>query len=225
MNITQNPQRGYAFLQSGGDIDELARALTTGMVRHVPSPMDVPRIKGAVKAFSFHWSNAQARWDVVIWKDFPWGLDGAEFILFIGKDALSPLDQLWSLAEMKYVAKKLGQHPGFGFSVRATALTQKWLGAQIRSARLNPVLAAAAWEGKALTAAIAGVYKVVRATLPGTSWEYTVKGTPKYSYDDPAPLGSSGSRSPTPTRPGLGCSHLPRSRFKLAGMMPDTSTW
>lgn len=139
MNIIQQPQHGYAFLKDGGDIDELARALSAGMVRHVPSPMDVSKVRGAVKAFSFHWSNAQAKWDVVVWKDFPWHLDGAEFVLFIGKDAMSPLDQLWSLAEMKYVAKKLGQHPGFGFSVRATALSQKWLVAQIRGARLNSV--------------------------------------------------------------------------------------
>lgn len=77
MDLIQEPRRGFAFLTEGGDIDELARALTAGIIRHMPAPMTVNKVRGAVKAFSFHWSNAQAAWDVVAWKDFPWGLDWA----------------------------------------------------------------------------------------------------------------------------------------------------
>lgn len=119
MELVQEPRRGYAFLTEGGEIEELARALSAGIVRHMPGPMSVNKVRGAVKAFSFHWSNAQRAWDVVAWRDFPWSLDGAEFILFLGRNALSPLGKPWSLAEMRYVAKKLAQHPGFASSMES----------------------------------------------------------------------------------------------------------
>jgi len=117
MILVQEPRKGYAFLTEGGDIDELARTLTAGMVKHVPSPMQVGKLRGATKAFSFHWSNAQGAWSVITLRDFPWGLDGAEFILFAGAKATSPVGKSWSLAEMKYVAKKLAPHPGYAGSM------------------------------------------------------------------------------------------------------------
>jgi len=120
MELLQAPRKGYAFLAEGGDIDELSRALNAGMIRHMPSPGNVPKVKGAVKAFSFHWSNAQAEWDVISIRDFPWGIDGAEFVLFVGRKAVSPTGRPWSLTEMRYVAKKLVNHPGFAFSVRGS---------------------------------------------------------------------------------------------------------
>ena len=119
MDIQFEPRRGYAFLQSGGDVNDLARALSNGLVRHMPPPMPVAKVRGAAKAFSFHWSNAQNAWDVIPVKDFPWGLDGAEFILFTGRKALSPLGKSWSLAEMRYVAKKLAAHPGAAVSMES----------------------------------------------------------------------------------------------------------
>lgn len=122
MELTQDPRKGYVFLTEGGDIDELARALNAGIIRRPPSPMRVAKVKGAVKAFSFHWSNAQAAWDVIPIRDFPWGLDGAEFILFVGRKAVSPTGKLWSLTEMRYVAKKLANHPGYAFAVRGANL-------------------------------------------------------------------------------------------------------
>jgi hypothetical protein len=118
MNLEQKPRKGYALLLEGGDIDELARALSAGMVRNIPSPMSVSKLRGAVKAFSFHWSNGQAAWDVIsVTRDLPWGLDGAEFVLFIGRNALSPVGKLWTLSEMRYVAKKLVDHPGYAGSM------------------------------------------------------------------------------------------------------------
>lgn len=117
MNLVQHHRLGFAFLFDGGDIDGLAKTLGMGIVKHIPGDIEVPRARGSVRAFSFHWSNAQKAWDVVIWKDFPQHLDGAEFILFMGKDALSPVGKPWSLAEMLYVAKKLPHHPGFASSM------------------------------------------------------------------------------------------------------------
>lgn len=70
------------------------------------------------KGFSFHWSNAQAKWDVISANDATWGLDGAEFILYVRADALSPLNKPWSLKEMEYVAVTLPAHPGFSSSMR-----------------------------------------------------------------------------------------------------------
>jgi len=116
MNLIQEPRKGYAFLLEGGTIDGVAHGLGAGIVKHVPSPMVVPKVRGAGKAFSFHWSNASAAWDVIVWKDFPAHLDGAEFILFTGRTALSPLDKPWSLAEMRYVATRLPPHPGYASS-------------------------------------------------------------------------------------------------------------
>ena len=109
-------RKGWFFLHSGGDIGALTHALDQEMVRRVPPPQQVAKARGAHKAFSFHWSNAQAKWDVIMVREFPWGIDGAEFIVFTGKKALSPVGKTWSLAEMRYVAKGLNKHPGYAQS-------------------------------------------------------------------------------------------------------------
>jgi len=145
MELLQNPTHGYAFLMEGGDIDELARTLNGGMVRHVPAPTQVPKAKGAVKAFSFHWSNAQAAWDVIHVREYPEWLDGAGFVLFVGRNAMSPTGNLWSQAEMKYVAKKLAHHPGYASSPesawpRRAASEQVIRGSLIRLAYSKPEL-------------------------------------------------------------------------------------
>lgn len=126
MNIIHEPRKGYSFLTDGGDIDELAHELNRVMIPHIPQPMDVPRVRGAVKAFWFSWSNGQAAWDAVAWKDFPWHLDGAGFFVFIGKNALSPLKKLWSATEMNYVARKLTNHPGYGSSPESASGRRRW---------------------------------------------------------------------------------------------------
>jgi len=101
---------GYAMLHGTGNTQDVTAALKQSVMRRIPEPGNVPKVRGAVKAFSFHWSNVQNAWDVIIIRDFPWGIDGAEFILFVGPDALSPLGEVWTLTEMKYVAKGLPRH-------------------------------------------------------------------------------------------------------------------
>jgi len=112
-----NSPHGFVFLRQGGSIEGLARGLNA-ITRRMPEPQQVARVRGAVKAFNFYWSNAQAKWGVITAPlvEFPWGLDGSEFILFLGKEAFSPLGRVWTLPEMKYVAQKLNPHAGFASS-------------------------------------------------------------------------------------------------------------
>jgi hypothetical protein len=126
MNLLIEPRRGYAFLTEGGDIDELAQELNRNMIPHIPQPMEVPKVRGAVKAFWFSWSNGQAAWDATAWKDFPWHLDGSGFFLFLSKTALSPLNKLWSATEMNYVARKLTNHPGYASSPESASGKRRW---------------------------------------------------------------------------------------------------
>jgi len=93
----------------------------TQLNRLLPRMTSMPRsgIKNStksVKSFNFHWSNAQGKWDVVM--NFGPNIDGSEFVLYAPTTSLSPLGKPWSLVEMKYVAKNLTEHPGYGFSVR-----------------------------------------------------------------------------------------------------------
>jgi len=126
MNIVHEPRKGYSFIVEGGDIDELAQELNRSMLPHIPQPMEVPKVRGAVKAFWFSWSNGQAAWDAVAWKDFPWHLDGSGFFVFLGKNALSPLKKLWSATEMNYVARKLTNHPGYYGSPESSSPKRRW---------------------------------------------------------------------------------------------------
>ena len=109
-------EHGYVTLHGTGSIHDVTVALAQSVIRRLPGPKAVPKIRGALKAFSFHWSNAQRSWDVIGVREFPWDIDGAEFIVFVGADALSPLGKVWTLTEMKYVAKALPDHPGFANS-------------------------------------------------------------------------------------------------------------
>lgn len=109
-------EKGFAVLHGQGSLQEVARALGQSVVKRVPGPGSVPKLRGAVRAFSFHWSNAQAAWSVISVREFPWGIDGAEFILFVGQDTQSPLGKVWTLPEMQHVAKMLPNHPGYADS-------------------------------------------------------------------------------------------------------------
>ncbi len=109
-------RKGWFVIEAGGDIASVTQALNAQMVRRVPPPQQVVKVRGTHKAFSFHWSNAQAQWDVIMVREFPWGIDGAEFFVFTTKAAKSPLGKTWSLAEMRYVAKGLNKHPGYAQS-------------------------------------------------------------------------------------------------------------
>ena len=71
------------------------------------------------RGFSFHWSNAQATWDVIPANDPAWSLDGAEFLVYVHQKVLSPLGKPWSAKEMQYVAKHLPPHPGYSGSAES----------------------------------------------------------------------------------------------------------
>lgn len=108
---------GVFVLDGQGEI----RDIVTQLNRLLPRMTSMPRsgIKNStksVKSFNFHWSNAQGKWDVVM--NFGPVIDGSEFVLYAPTTSLSPLGKPWSLVEMKYVAKNLTEHPGYGFSVR-----------------------------------------------------------------------------------------------------------
>jgi hypothetical protein len=116
LDIVTSPLRGSAFLQYSRitPLMDVARELNTWFIqklRGYDGPVMKP--KGAVRAFSFQWSNAQQAWDVILVRpgEFPRTQDLAEFTLFLGPEALSPLGKLWSLVEMKYVAKALKPLP------------------------------------------------------------------------------------------------------------------
>lgn len=108
---------GVFALDGQGEIRDIVAQLN----RLLPRLSSMPRsgIKNStksVKSFNFHWSNAQGKWDVVM--NFNSDIDGSEFVLYAPTTSLSPLGKPWSLMEMKYVAKNLTEHPGYGFSVR-----------------------------------------------------------------------------------------------------------
>ena len=124
MNLSLTVIPGSALLAPSpegfeGNLTNLARSLgrKLGVLVNASSATK-PR---GTKGFSFHWSNAQAKWDVIPANDATWGLDGAEFILYVRADSLSALDKPWSMKEMQYVAKALPPHPGFGSSMRMSA--------------------------------------------------------------------------------------------------------
>lgn len=100
-----------------GNIPSLARFL--GQKLPVLVNASSARRPRGTKGFSFHWSNAQGKWDVIPANDGTWGLDGAEFLLYVRADALSPLDKPWSMKEMQYVAKELPPHPGYASSTES----------------------------------------------------------------------------------------------------------
>ena len=106
-----------------GDIQTLAKAVSR-QFQALLHPGEVHKPRGA-RGFSFHWSNAQAKWDVIPANDPSWSVDGAEFVLYFVPGALSPLDRPWTGTEMKYMAKALPPHPGYSVGMRAAALVAR----------------------------------------------------------------------------------------------------
>jgi hypothetical protein len=104
---------------------------STGFFVAEATPTDLSRVLGAhlrgllpaanvthpnprkFRGWSFHWSNAFGSWDAKSWQDPSWHTDGAEFILYMAKDATSPSGRPWSLKDMEMVAIRLPEHPGF----------------------------------------------------------------------------------------------------------------
>lgn len=90
----------------------------------------VSKPKGS-RGFSFHWSNAQMKWDVIPANDPVWSLDGAEFLVYLDQKVVSPLGKPWSAKEMQYVAPRLPPHPGFARSWEsAQRVAARYLAAQ-----------------------------------------------------------------------------------------------
>lgn len=90
----------------------------------------VMKPKGS-RGFSFHWSNAQAKWDVIPANDPAWSLDGAEFVVYVDAKVTSPLGKSWSAKEMQYVALRLPPHPGYSMSMEgAQRVAARYLAAQ-----------------------------------------------------------------------------------------------
>ena len=108
-----------------GDIASMASLLG----RHLSTLVrgtQVAKPKGT-RGFSFHWSNAQAKWDVIAANDPTWSLDGAEFVVYLRASALSPLGKPWTLKEMQYIAQRLPAHPGFSRAVMAARVARRFL--------------------------------------------------------------------------------------------------
>ena len=92
--------------------------LATAFARHFRTlliPANVVKPKGT-RGFSFHWSNAFATWDAKPWNDAMWHTDGAEFLVYFTRNALSPSGGPWSKRDMEMVARKLPEHPGYASS-------------------------------------------------------------------------------------------------------------
>lgn len=120
MVILSPPQEDGAIVLADAKIPSLAREIGRHL-RTLVVPTTVTRPKGKMIGFSFHWSNAQAKWSVIRWNEPSWHTDGAEFLVYATRDALSPLGRPWSLKEMEYVAAALHPHPGYAFSMEGSA--------------------------------------------------------------------------------------------------------
>ena len=111
------------------EVDGEINAIATRLGRQLPvlvrgSHVTKPK---ATRGFSFHWSNAQAKWDVISANDPTWNLDGAEFVVYFKVGVLSPLGKPWTLKEMQYVAQRLPPHPGFSRAVMASRVVRRFL--------------------------------------------------------------------------------------------------
>lgn len=139
LNFEVPPGKGYILVKSGGGIKLLTRLVNKAMGRILSlGGMTVRRPQGSNRGFSFHWSNAQAKWDVISANDSEWMVDGAEVLVYFDKGSVSPVGKPWTLAEMRYVAAALDKHPGFEFSVYASE--SKLRSKLIRLAHAEPSL-------------------------------------------------------------------------------------
>jgi hypothetical protein len=98
-----------------GSIADMVR-LFGSHYRGLLRPWTVKKPKNT-RGFSFHWSNAQAAWDVITANDPTWVLDGAEFLVYCRPDALSVAGKPWTLKDMIIISQHLPPHPGSEFAV------------------------------------------------------------------------------------------------------------
>jgi hypothetical protein len=123
LHLEVNPRLGSCVLRGNGEMREVAQVLTRFMLPKLlgVGSRAIPKPPGKYRGFDFHWSNAQAAWDVITATP-NMDVDGATFVLWCPLDgsSLSPVGRPWSLKEMQYVAKYLGSHPGYANSYESS---------------------------------------------------------------------------------------------------------
>ena len=117
--ILRTPYPASLVLRGVADLNEIAPLINRVLPRISLEPTSIPKPKSAGKAYHFHWSNAQAKWDVIPVREYPTSTDGSEFVLLIPKEVMNPVyEGPWTLRDMQVVARKLQPHPAASFGVR-----------------------------------------------------------------------------------------------------------
>lgn len=117
--ILRTPYPATLVLRGVADLNDIASLINRVLPRISLDPTSIPKPKSAGKAYSFHWSNAQAKWDVIPVRAYPTSTDGSEFMLFIPKGVMNPVyEGPWTLRDMQVVARRLNPHPAARFGLR-----------------------------------------------------------------------------------------------------------
>jgi hypothetical protein len=117
--ILRTPHPATLVLRGVADLNQIAPMINRVLPRISLEPANIPKPKTTGKAYNFHWSNAQAKWDVIPVREYPTSTDGSEFVLFIPKGVMNPVyEGPWTLRDMQVVARKLYPHPAASFGVR-----------------------------------------------------------------------------------------------------------
>ena len=119
--ILRTPHPATLVLRGIADLNQIAPMINRVLPRISLEPASIPKPKTAGKAYNFHWSNAQAAWDVIPVRDYPTTTDGSEFVLFIPKGVHNPVyEGPWTLRDMQVVARNLNPHPGYYGSMESS---------------------------------------------------------------------------------------------------------
>lgn len=119
--ILRTPHPATLVLRGVADLNQIAPMINRVLPRISLEPANIPKPKTVGKAYNFHWSNAQAAWDVIPVRDYPTTTDGSEFVLFIPKGVHNPVyEGPWTLRDMQVVARNLNPHPGYYGSMESS---------------------------------------------------------------------------------------------------------
>lgn len=119
--ILRTPHPATLVLRGVADLNQIAPMINRVLPRISLEPASIPKPKTAGKAYNFHWSNAQAAWDVIPVRDYPTTTDGSEFVLFIPKGVHNPVyEGPWTLRDMQVVARNLNPHPAYSYSMESS---------------------------------------------------------------------------------------------------------
>ena len=119
--ILRAPHPATLVLRGVADLNQIAPMINRVLPRISLEPASIPKPKTAGKAYNFHWSNAQAAWDVIPVRDYPTTTDGSEFVLFIPKGVHNPVyEGPWTLRDMQVVARNLNPHPAYSYSMESS---------------------------------------------------------------------------------------------------------